>query len=322
MTAYSRPAHEARARPRTVSQGGPPTPASSVTLAEFAARWPRRHAIRPTTCAVYDVWLSRVWCPAVGARPLADLTRADVLAVLDAERARGLKPGTLRSLLAILRALLTDAQDEGLVVANVAQRLGRLIGRSEPRAAPMNRAELGYFLEATAAVLPAQLPLFLTLARSGVRIGEAIALGPGDADLAGRQLRVEKTIRRDGTIGPTKTRHSRRRVDMSQQLCLALEPLVRTGQPFLFGGRHGPLRYEQARYAFGRIREAASLRAGLSLHSFRHSYASLLLASGVSPAFVQRQLGHASIQLTLDLYGRHMPYRDLAAVDRLDDTAA
>ncbi|TDI45724.1 MAG: hypothetical protein E2P00_03090 [Acidobacteria bacterium] len=47
--------------------------------------------------------------------------------------------------------------------------------------------------------------------------------------------------------------------------------------------------------------------------------ASLLLQQGESPAYVQRQLGHASIQLTVDTYGKWLPMGNKAAVDRLDD---
>jgi hypothetical protein len=47
--------------------------------------------------------------------------------------------------------------------------------------------------------------------------------------------------------------------------------------------------------------------------------ASLLLQQGESPAYVQRQLGHASYQLTVDTYGRWLPMGNKAAVDRLDD---
>lgn len=39
-------------------------------------------------------------------------------------------------------------------------------------------------------------------------------------------------------------------------------------------------------------------------HCLRHMYASLMLQQGESPAYVQRQLGHASIQLTVDTYGK------------------
>src|SRR5258708_30848783 len=50
----------------------------------------------------------------------------------------------------------------------------------------------------------------------------------------------------------------------------------------------------------------------------RHTCASLLLADGVSPAYVQEQLGHASIELTVGTYGRWLRKRAPGAVDRLD----
>jgi len=45
---------------------------------------------------------------------------------------------------------------------------------------------------------------------------------------------------------------------------------------------------------------------------------SVLLADGVSPAHVQEQLGHASIELTVGTYGRWLRKRSPGAVDRLD----
>ena len=44
-----------------------------------------------------------------------------------------------------------------------------------------------------------------------------------------------------------------------------------------------------------------------------------MLQQGESPAYVQRQLGHASIQLTVDTYGKWLPLGNKAAVNRLDD---
>jgi hypothetical protein len=38
-----------------------------------------------------------------------------------------------------------------------------------------------------------------------------------------------------------------------------------------------------------------------------------------SPAYVQQQLGHASIQLTVDTYGHLVPASNRSAVDKLDD---
>ena len=65
--------------------------------------------------------------------------------------------------------------------------------------------------------------------------------------------------------------------------------------------------------------QAATLPLHFSPHCLRHTFASLLLQQGESPAYVQRQLGHASIQLTVDTYGKWLPMGNKAAVDRLDD---
>jgi integrase len=54
-------------------------------------------------------------------------------------------------------------------------------------------------------------------------------------------------------------------------------------------------------------------------HGLRHTFASLLLSAQVSPAYVQRQLGRASIKLTADTYGRWLPIGNKAAIDGLDD---
>ena len=51
-------------------------------------------------------------------------------------------------------------------------------------------------------------------------------------------------------------------------------------------------------------------RAGLPdirWHDLRHTYATLLLARGTHPTYVQKSLGHASVQLTLDRYSHRMP---------------
>lgn len=66
------------------------------------------------------------------------------------------------------------------------------------------------------------------------------------------------------------------------------------------------------------VLKKAKLPLHFSPHSLRHTYASLMLQQGESPAYVQRQLGHASIQLTVDTYGKWLPMGNKAAVDRLD----
>jgi hypothetical protein len=51
----------------------------------------------------------------------------------------------------------------------------------------------------------------------------------------------------------------------------------------------------------------------------RHTSASLLIQQGESVAYVKEQMGHSSIQITVDVYGHLVPGGNRAAVDRLDD---
>ena len=54
-------------------------------------------------------------------------------------------------------------------------------------------------------------------------------------------------------------------------------------------------------------------------HDLRHTFASLLLQQGESLHYVKEQMGHASIQTTVDVYGHIVPWSNRNAVNKLDD---
>ncbi len=72
------------------------------------------------------------------------------------------------------------------------------------------------------------------------------------------------------------------------------------------------------KYVFYRCLDLAELRR-VRFHDLRHTYASLLIQQGESLAYVKDQLGHHSIQITVDIYGHLVPGGNRQAVDRLDD---
>jgi len=53
-------------------------------------------------------------------------------------------------------------------------------------------------------------------------------------------------------------------------------------------------------------------------HDLRHSFGSFLIQDGASLAYVKEQMGHSSIQITVDIYGHLIPGANIAWVDRLD----
>jgi len=56
----------------------------------------------------------------------------------------------------------------------------------------------------------------------------------------------------------------------------------------------------------------------IRFHDLRHTYTSLLIAQGAHPKYIQAQLGHGSIQTTLDRYGHLMPDVHAAEAKKLD----
>jgi len=63
---------------------------------------------------------------------------------------------------------------------------------------------------------------------------------------------------------------------------------------------------------------AAGLRV-IRFHDLRHTCASLLIDQAENPKYVQKQLRHASIQVTFDRYGHLFPDVNQAAASRLDE---
>ena len=71
------------------------------------------------------------------------------------------------------------------------------------------------------------------------------------------------------------------------------------------------------RKLFNRLLTYAKLRR-VRFHDLRHAFASLLLQQRESPTYVKEQMGHSSINVTVDIYGHLVPGGNRQAVDRLD----
>jgi integrase len=315
-----------------------------LTLQAYADQWLKVYAhvhCKPGTIQNYERFLRRHVYPTLGDVSLNRLTRAQVKAWI-AERlengnlrstGKPLNPRTMGTILIPLRAALASAVDDGLLVANPAARMGRFTvnreGTPTEKADPFTDEELRHLLATCREQFPQGSPLLLTLARTGVRIGEAAGLMWEDVDLDRGFLWVRRGYSK-GRMSTPKSGKGRC-VDMSRQLQAALtdsrgaktvEATVQgtTPSPWVFGGLDGkPMDYEQfTRRVWTPLLTLAGLRYR-GIHQLRHTWASLLLMQGESPAYVSKQAGHSSIKITVDLYGHWIPGANRQAMDRLDD---
>jgi integrase len=309
----------------------------TITVAAYAERWIGLIAstVKPRTLASYASTLRLHLLPAFGAWRVQYLDKGGIKGVLADKLALGLSRNTVRIIHATLRAMLRAAVDDGVMLMNPAEKLGRQLHLVTPKAVrqedikAMTREQRQRFLTTAARETPRYYPLFFTLAGTGIRLGEALALQWEDLDGFAREIRVTRSLSR-GLVGTPKAGHGRT-VDLSQVLAETLGQLEQsrtreawllgwqTLPPWVFCTRAGtPMDESKVRRAMRHVLQHATLPLHFSPHCLRHTYASLMLQQGESLTYVQRQLGHASINLTADTYGKWLPLGNKAAVDRLD----
>jgi integrase len=310
---------------------------STMTVASYAAHWlalSRTH-LKRRTVACYAETLRLHLLPAFGAMRVRDLQRGRIRTFL-AGKLTDHSRNTVRIMHAVLRAMLNAAVDDGLIVANPAVKLGRslkLVAKTKERQETikaMDRAQRDAFLAAAARVEPWHAPMWTVQALIGLRPGEVYALQEDDLDLDAGTARITRTLADDGQSVDTPKGNRGRTVDLSAGTVALLRRYLtdrkratlkhgwKTQPVPLFPSPSGShVNPDSVRDAFARVVKAARL-PHFTPHCLRHTFASLLLVEGTDVYYVSRMLGHASIQETVDTYGRWLPANRPGALDVLD----
>ena len=145
---------------------------------------------------------------------------------------------------------------------------------------------------------------------AGLRLGEALAMSGDNLDSRNCQYNVTETTRA-GRFGPPKS--GKRVIDLDEALVGKLEVHIKKMRKEGMAegklpGRHlfPGITQRMIQRAMQRACKAAQGRVR-NPHDLRHTYATMLLMDHYSPAYVQKQLGHSSISITVDIYGHWIP---------------
>jgi integrase len=246
----------------------------------------------------------------------------------------GLKPASVRYIHAVLRCALEKAVDLKLIARNPAASARPPKIRQE-EITPLDVEQVQVLLEAAKG--DRFECLYVLSLMCGVRMGESLGLRWSDVDLEAGSLRIHRQLQRvregGGLVFSEPKNASRRTIDLPQRTLEALvnhrrrqlELQLRAGAKWqdndlVFSTTIGTA--VDAQNVVNRHFKPMLRRAGLPdirWHDLRHTCATLLLSRGTHPTYVQKLLGHASVQLTLDRYSHWMPSMGKHTASAMDE---
>ncbi|MCD5445399.1 tyrosine-type recombinase/integrase [Lactobacillus delbrueckii] len=161
-----------------------------------------------------------------------------------------------------------------------------------------SQEELAEFLEAADKISHKSYIYFRLLALTGLRRSEALALTW--SDVTPETIAVTKTLTGVGVQTP-KTRRSNRLVPIDDVMYNLLLDLKQPGVDVIFANKFGAYHNIAApRYWLQKIYQSNPQLRKITIHGFRHTFASLMTGAGL--ADVQLIMGHSSADMTIGTY--------------------
>ncbi len=312
-----------------VDQGGYVEP-SKQSIERYFDAWLRDWApmrAGPKTAERYAS-LARHITSAIGGMPLQQVRGSDLARIYRDMGARGLSPKTVKHVHVLARGIFRQAMKLGDVKIDPTSQINAPAVPPK-EAAVLQTAEVPTML---AAVRSTPLyPVAILALGTGMRRGELFALRWQDVDLNAGKLEVKQSIEevrhKALRFKEPKSARGRRGISLSPGVVAALKEHYKgqlelrmklgLGKPpadaLVFATHTGkPCSPNNIGQRFSVAMTAAGL-PHVSLHTLRHTHASLLIREGVDILTISRRLGHSSAAITLGVYGHLVSSEDRAA---------
>jgi site-specific recombinase XerD len=224
-------------------------------------------------------------------RNLHLVTHGDIETFVEQQQDRGLAAATINRRLSVLRSFFAWLERIGYCVDGNPVRKDYYLPEPDPLPRAMTAQEVTCFLAVIDNVL--DQAIFLVLVRTGIRVGELVALSVADVDLAQSVLYIQ--------MGSKNGRG--RVVYLSEDAHEALAAWLKQRRGFnvhqlFFTQRSQGLREQTVNDHFQRYLKAAGIQRHYTVHCLRHTLATDLLNAGVPITTLQELLGHVNIVVT------------------------
>lgn len=286
---------------------------SALTVASQLEMWLSAQRLEVSTTAGYSSAI-KFWNAAIcdrrgtalGSRPVRMLKPSDVLTALASRP--DLTGKTVNNYVSVLRKALDLAVADGTITSNPITGVP-LAKHQKPLPDPFSREEVESLLADMSSHYPEPIVNYDEFKFfSGLRTSESFGLRWQDVDLPGKHILVHRAIVRGLEKLNTKT-NTARQVALNSRALAALQRqrmhTQRRGEHVFLDPRYDTAWLEER--AFRRSYWEPTLkRLGTRYrppYNTRHTYATMMLMAGLTPAFCARQLGH-SVEMFLRTYAK------------------
>lgn len=330
-------------------------PDNKIRFVDFSKRWMDEYAkvnLTIKTYARYEIYLKRI-NQGIGHLKLKDITPLQLNAFYRSLEADGvnqrkrydengnlinngkLAPKTILDHHRVISKILATAVKWGLLEKNVAMR-------ADPPKVP--HREISYLNEQEVRQMltllekePIQYQTMITLlVYTGIRRGELCGLEWKDVDFENQVMHVVRSAQYIGNktmiTKEPKTKSGIRHFSLSIHACILLkkykrwqlEQKLNAGDRWeesdrLFTSWNGkPIHPDTVTDWFSKFIKRSGLPY-VTLHSLRHTNATLMIAEGTDVCTVSRRLGHANTATTLNIYAHALKSKDREAANTLDN---
>lgn len=258
----------------------------------------------------------------LGNMPVSKVRTADLQSLFDALIKRGLSPASVTRVRALLSSFYGWAKMQGIASGNpvVGSKVATGTATQEKdEVFPFTPDELREVVAEITLRSPDLGPLALVLGFTGLRWGELAALRVRDVAEAPRPAFIVSRSAPDGQEVRNRTKGGKgRSVPLTAELIPLVKRWAKGKQPddLLFTSAEG---YRLSNANWRRSVGWSTSCRGRRIHDLRHTAATMWLSNGLDPKTVQTWLGHATAQLTHDLYSHWMGnVADAASIAKID----
>lgn len=298
---------------------------SDYSIEEWATLWLNDYLklkVRPNSFLWKSTIVKNHVVPELGSLPLQELTTLHIQQLIRKKLDNGLSANTVQKIYNTIHAIVQYAVDTGVLIKNCASIIS-VKKNKEHNITPLTIEQLQQLL--TAAKGHNLYPALFLLATTGIRRSELCGLKWADINWRQGTAYIQRAVVKLGGYGilinETKTTSSRRLIPLCNEVLENLKQRHKNNlhTEYIFSRPDGQPIYPESIYDYiKRLGKKLNIPF-VTVHTLRHTAATLLLESGENPKIVQELLGHSSISVTLDVYSHVIPGLKQQAVSKLTE---